>query len=184
MVVIAAALAACGLHTAHPALVSQIISVESGGNPLALHINRLDGPQPHAASANQAAAIAKRYIKAGYRVDIGLMQIDSENLAALGLSIRRALDPCPNIAGGTRIIDADLAAARQRWSGKAAREAALSAYNTGNFYDGMTNGYVAKYVGYATMPKVERISAPVLAQNPYTAPTAVPFKIMPFRYGQ
>ncbi|HEX9497993.1 MAG TPA: hypothetical protein VF926_06345, partial [Mycobacterium sp.] len=48
---------------------------------------------------------------------------------------------------------ADYAAAvRTRGEGQAALEAALSAYNTGDFHRGFENGYVARYYGPSGVP--------------------------------
>ena len=76
---IPAALLACALNVA-PVTLEAVIGVESGGNPLALNVNGLAGPQPRAGTPDEAATIARRYIAAGYSVDIGLMQINSRNL--------------------------------------------------------------------------------------------------------
>ena len=64
-----------------------------------------------------------------------------------------------------------------------ALQAALSAYNTGNFSRGFENGYVARYFGRATIPSIAGIATPAAATpvvwhaspppaaalNPYTA---------------
>ena len=76
------------------------------------------------------------------------MQVNSRNLRALGISILQAFDPCTNISAGATILSADYAnASRLRGPGQAALQAALSAYNTGDFYRGFENGYVARYYG-------------------------------------
>src|SRR5690242_9398827 len=164
---IAAALLACALNVA-PATLEAVISVESGGNPLALNVNHLEGPQPHASTPDEAAKLARQYIAAGYSVDIGLMQINSWNLAALGDTVEQALDPCTNIRGGAIILTADYVKASQRFTpGQPALQAALSAYNTGTFRRGFENGYVAKYYGRATIPST-RLVAPIAATTTVT----------------
>jgi type IV secretion system protein VirB1 len=181
---IAAALLACAVNVA-PATLEAVIRVESGGDPLALNVNRLAGPQPYPATLPDAVRLAERYIHQGYSVDLGLMQVNSRNLAALGYSIAQVLDPCINIQGGARILTADYAeAARSRGEGQAALQAALSAYNTGSFYQGFENGYVAKYYGPNGVPAlvggVGRTIGAVAASNhatpppnPYTADTQI-----------
>jgi type IV secretion system protein VirB1 len=181
---IAAALLACAVNVA-PATLEAVIRVESGGDPLALNINRLAAPQPHPATLPDAVRLAERYIHQGYSVDLGLMQVNSRNLAALGYSIAQVLDPCTNIQGGARILTADYAeAVRSRGEGQAALQAALSAYNTGSFYQGFENGYVAKYYGPNGRPAVtgdvgRTIAAVTAAKrgapppNPYTADTQI-----------
>lgn len=181
---IAAALLACAVNVA-PATLEAVIRVESGGDPLALNVNRLAGPQPHPATLPEAVRLTERYIQQGYSVDLGLMQVNSRNLAALGYSIAQVLDPCTNIQGGARILTADYAeAVRSRGEGQAALQAALSAYNTGSFFQGFENGYVAKYYGPNGVPAftgdVGRTIGAVAASkratpppNPYTANTQI-----------
>jgi type IV secretion system protein VirB1 len=176
---IAAALLACAVNVA-PVTLAAVVRVESAGNPLALHVNGLAAPQPHPTTVADAVDLAGRYIRLGYSVDLGLMQVNSRNLVALGFSIRQVLDPCTNIRGGASILTADYAeAARSRGEGQAALEAALSAYNTGDFARGFSNGYVARYFARGELPAlpggvrhaaVQRTASP---PNPYTADTQI-----------
>jgi type IV secretion system protein VirB1 len=184
--VIAAALLACAANVA-PATLEAVVRVESGGNPLALDVNGLVGPQPHPATVADAVRQAERYIRRGYSVDLGLMQVNSRNLATLGYSIAQVLDPCTNIRGGAAILTANYAeAVRSRGEGQEALQAALSAYNTGNFYRGFANGYVAKYYGPGGVPALAggvrqatvtaaavKRAAPPPPPNPYTADTQI-----------
>jgi len=110
---ITAALLACALNVA-PSTMAAIIQAESGGNTLALHVNKFTGPQPHAATIQEAASIARKFIAAGYTVDLGASQVNNRNLLALGYTIEDALDPCSNIRGGAAILTADYAAAAER----------------------------------------------------------------------
>src|SRR5207248_11597088 len=136
-------LLACAPNVA-PVTLEAIIQVESGGNPLALNVDGLHVQLAAPRDANEAAEIASRYIAAGYSVDLGLMQVNSRNLPALGYSIEQVLEPCTNIRGGSIILTADYAeAARTHGEGQPALQAALSAYNTGSFHRGFANGYVA-----------------------------------------
>jgi type IV secretion system protein VirB1 len=167
---IAAVLLACAVNVA-PVTVAAIVGVESGGNPIALNINGL-GRAVHPRTPAEAAALARRYIAAGYSVDLGLMQINSGNLAALGYTIEDALDPCRNIAGGGKIIRADYAAAVDRFGeGQRALLAAFSAYNTGSFERGFENGYVSRYFGSTAPANVSAAAARTV--NPYDADTNV-----------
>lgn len=183
---ITAALLACATNVA-PVTLEAIVRVESGGQTLALNVNGLRGEQPRPISVDNAAGTARRYIAQGFSVDIGLMQVNSRNLAALGYTIEQVLDPCTNIRAGAAILTANYAdAVRSRGEGQTALQAALSAYNTGNFYRGFANGYVAKYYGprgvpalaggvqqaTATAAAVKRAAAPP-PSNPYTAGTQV-----------
>jgi type IV secretion system protein VirB1 len=183
---IAAALLACAANIA-PATLEAVIQVESRGDPLLLHVNGLGAAQPRRPSdAKEAAELAHRYIAQGYSVDLGLMQVNSRNLPALGYTVEQLLDdPCTNIRAGAAVLTADYAAAvRMHGDGQPALQAALSAYNTGDFHRGFANGYVARYYGPGGIPalasKVPSVAAAAVKHeapqpwpNPYTADTAV-----------
>ncbi len=146
----------------------QVIRVESKGNPLAINVNRgrLDR-QPR--DAADAAELAKKFIAQGYTVDLGLMQVNSTNVARLGYRVEEMFEPCKNIAAGARVLTEFYANARPKFeTEQAALRAALSAYNTGNFISGFTNGYLAWYGLGGSIPL-----AHVPALNPLTADTAI-----------
>jgi type IV secretion system protein VirB1 len=184
--VIAATLLACAANVA-PVTLEAVIGVESHGNPLALNVNRLAGPQPHPAGVAEAVQVAQSYIARGYSVDLGLMQVNSRNLAALGYSIEQVLDPCTSIRAGGAILTTNYAEAARRFGdGQPALRAALSAYNTGDFYRGFANGYVARYYGPGGVPALAggvqqatvtaaavMRAAPRPLPNPYTADSQV-----------
>ena len=54
----------------------------------------------------QAAAVAAatHFVRLGYKVDLGLAQVDSENLGRFGLSIQQVFNPCTNIRTGALIM--------------------------------------------------------------------------------
>ncbi len=162
-----AALYACASEVA-PETLQAIIRVESGGNPLALNVNRLRGRPAPAATIPQAAATARSYIALGYSVDLGLMQVNSRNLARLGLTVEQVLDPCTNIRAGAAILTPSYkAAARIHGEGQTALLAALSAYNTGTFTRGFSNGYVRRY--FKSGPAFEAAPRAVTANAPQPA---------------
>jgi type IV secretion system protein VirB1 len=183
---ISAALLACAVNVA-PTTLEAVVRVESDGNPLAINVNHLPGPQPRPATLAEAVATAQRYVARGYSVDLGLMQVNSRNLAALDYSIEQVLNPCANVKAGATILTADYAeAVRSHGEGQAALQAALSAYNTGSFYRGFENGYVARYYGPGGVPALAggvqqavlmaaavKRTAPLPPPNPYTADTQV-----------
>jgi type IV secretion system protein VirB1 len=183
--VIAAALLACAANIA-PVTLEAVIEVESRGDALALHVNG-QATQPHRpADAREAAELARNYIAQGYSVDLGLMQVNSRNLPALGYTVEEVLnDPCTNIRAGAAVLTADYAAAvRAHGEGQAALQAALSAYNTGDFNRGFANGYVARYYAPGGIPGLtEEVTSKAVATvkyevrsplpNPYTAGTMV-----------
>jgi type IV secretion system protein VirB1 len=182
---IPASLQACA-PAIHPVTLEAVIRVESGGNPLALNVNGLRVQPPPARNAREAEATAERFIAAGYSVDLGLMQVNSRNLPALGLTVAEALEPCANVRAGAAILAADYAiATHQLGEGQGALRSALSRYNTGDPVRGFVNGYVARYYGphavpalaggvrfaAGIMPAPARPAAP--APNPYSADTVI-----------
>ena len=183
---IAAALLACAANVA-PVTLEAVVRVESGGNPLAVTVNHLAGPQPRPATLAESVAIAQAYVARGDSVDLGLMQVNSRNLAALGTTMVQVLDPCANVRAGAAILTADYAeAVRSRGAGQGALQAALSAYNTGSFDRGFANGYVARYYGPGGVPALAggvkqavltaeavKRAAPPSPPNPYTADTQI-----------
>jgi type IV secretion system protein VirB1 len=178
------AMLACAPNVA-PITLQAIAQVESGDNPLAIHVNGAHVQPLPASNAQHAALTAESYIARGYSVDIGLMQVNSRALAALGVTIEQVLDPCSNIRAAATILTADyVAAVRGRGEGQSALQAALSAYNTGDFYRGFANGYVARYYGpdgapvlmlgvHEASPIKPATSPPPPRPNPYTAGTTI-----------
>lgn len=168
-----------------PQTVQEIIRVESSGNPLAINVNRLPGqeraPQPAIAETpEQAASIALQYIEAGHTVDMGLMQINSANLDWLGIEQDRLevlFTPCTNIhAGATILTESYERAVHEFGQGEAALQAALSAYNTGDFSSGFSNGYVARYYGQkpaATATLAGQPANPASATEAMRSPTGI-----------
>jgi type IV secretion system protein VirB1 len=107
-----------------PETLASIARIESGLDPLTIHVNGPDGGGRHYASATEAAADARALIAAGRSIDVGMMQINNRNFGWLGTDIEGALDPCRGIAAGAHVL------------------AAYSAYNTGSPTRGLTTGYV------------------------------------------
>lgn len=159
---LAALIAACAPNV-HPDTMAAVVRVESRGEPLALNVNKLSRQPAKPRSVEEAAATARRYIARGHSVDLGLAQINSKNLRALGLSIEQVLDPCSNLRAGGRILSEAYRRAATAAAGEqeALREA-LSTYNTGSPVRGFLNGYVAKYY-----------REPVAAPAPAPAPVPV-----------
>lgn len=117
-----------------PETVVSIAKVESGLNPLAIHDNTT-GRSYAPESANEATALAISLILGQHHsVDLGLMQVNSANLAISNPSIAEAFNACHSMESGAHI----LAGAFRR-----ALRYALSAYNTGDPQRGINNGYVA-----------------------------------------
>lgn len=74
---------------------------ESGFDPLAIYDNTTHvGWRPR--SRRKALWLAENLIAAGHRLDLGLMQIDSANLAGLHLTLSQAFDPCASLRVAAR----------------------------------------------------------------------------------
>jgi type IV secretion system protein VirB1 len=184
MAMIPAALLACAPNVA-PVTLEAVMQVESRGSPLALNVNGLRVQPAPARDAQEAAQIARSYIARGYNVDLGLMQVNNRNLAALGYTIEEVLDPCTNVKAGAAILTANYVRAVQSFGeGQGALRAALSAYNTGDFWKGYRNGYLAKYYGPGGVPALAGgirqatftaaiVNHAAKPTNPFTADTAV-----------
>jgi type IV secretion system protein VirB1 len=131
-----------------PETVLAIIQTESSGDPLALNVN--GGRQPaRQSNVADAAATARRFVAAGYSVDLGLGQINSRNMRWLGLTWETVFDPCTNVAALARVLTANYNSAIAGRDPQTALRVALSMYNTGSQTRGFRNGYVAKVVGNA-----------------------------------
>ena len=175
-------ISACAPYVA-PATLAGVIQVESGRDPLALHVNGVSTQPPAPRTKAEAVTVAERFIARGFSVDLGRMQVNSRNLAMFGVTVAQMLEPfaCDNVRVGADILAADYRRAAEVYGeGQTALRAALSAYNTGSFYRG--GAYVARYVG----PRVPALQAPPSAMvkdgrtiqtglasaNPYSADTA------------
>ena len=118
-----------------PDTIAAIARAESGLEPLAIHDNTVQRTF-QSADLPEAIALATGLIVAQHHsVDLGLMQVNSANLARLGLSITDAFDACRSIEAGGRVLS-------EAYQG--ALRGALSAYNTGDPQRGISNGYVSR----------------------------------------
>ena len=140
---------------APPTVVEAIIKAESQEIPLALNANPPQGvptpPVPEFSSATDAAVYAVSLVSQGYSVDVGLMQVNSANLARFNVPIMEAFDPCKNIELGTRVYleAAELVSKYpDHFASSYTRlQATLSVYNTGSPWAGIENGYAAHVLG-------------------------------------
>ncbi len=117
-----------------PELMALIVAHESGGNPWAINVNGLPNGSMVFPSKASAVAAAIHYIRMGYKVDMGLSQVDSENLGKLGLSVPQVFDPCTNVRSGAAIFSWAWRGAKNKgYTGGSRLMAALSAYNSGSY---------------------------------------------------
>jgi type IV secretion system protein VirB1 len=141
---------ACGPSVAPETLMS-IVHAESHFNTLAIGVNSPGIRRPEAATKEGAVAAARALIHRGVNIDLGLGQINSANLAWLGLSIEQAFEPCANLAAAARVLTLNYrAVVRLAPTPQHAIATALSLYNTGDRRRGFSNGYVARVYASAT----------------------------------
>ena len=151
-------------------IVEAIIQAESSGNPWAINVNVRDGQaQPllvAAQSRDEAVAQATQLHAEGYSFDVGLMQVNSANVARLGVSIDEAFGVCTNLNMGSTVYS-EFAAGAVRYAEQfdtphKQMMATLSAYNTGSYWKGFMNGYVyrvLRYMGKPVQPRNTLIAA-------------------------
>ena len=154
-----------------PRTMTAVVSVESGGNPLAMHDNTL-GRSFEPNDMATAIAWATELIARGDSVDLGLSQINSNNLPSLGLSVRLAFDPCSNLHAGATILGNDYANASARFgAGQYALRRALSAYNSGSMF--AAQEYVDRILVAAGVPPDTPTEAPVAKARKHAPTVAV-----------
>ena len=132
-----------------PATIAAIVQTESRGNELAIGVNGLGRSIAQPTSVADAIRIARFYVSKGYSVDLGLGQINSRNMKALGLTWDTVFEPCTNIAAAGAVLSGNYFSVRQGLHPQRALRIALSMYNTGSQSRGFSNGYVGKVVGNA-----------------------------------
>ncbi len=135
-----AALAARCAPSDPVATLQAVAKTESGFDPWALHDNTT-GISEKPASLQDALGEAWSWIDRGDSVDVGLMQINSGNFSALGLTARSALDACASMAAGAAVLNAAYGGGQASPDHEVALLMALSRYNTGSPLKGIMNGY-------------------------------------------
>ncbi len=130
------------------ATLEAVAKTESGLDPLALHDNTT-GVNDKADNLQAALAEGEAWIDRGNSVDVGLMQINSANFGALGLTTRSALAPCASMAGGATILQAAYAGGETTADQQAALLMALSRYHTGSPLKGILDGYARTVMAHA-----------------------------------
>ena len=112
-----------------PVTMAAVIQTESGGLPWTIHDNTT-GQSLRFKNQTQAVAMARFLISKGHKLDMGIAQIDSENLGWLGLSVQQVFNPCTNIRAAQRILVG--AYHKAGASGVQSLAGAFEAYNSGN----------------------------------------------------
>ncbi|ODP35031.1 lytic transglycosylase domain-containing protein [Pandoraea sp. ISTKB] len=168
----------------HPITMGKIVRTESEGN---LYAIADAGPKGlpwkgvrekmvrsfFPKTVDEAEEIATQLIRKRHIVAIGISQVSSENLARFGLSVRQVLDPCTNLKTGSTILaEFYLRAVRAGDRQDAAILSAVSAYNSGSFTAGFSNGYVRKVL--AAQPFLVPGSAVTPSPTPRSAGAPAP----------
>lgn len=153
----------CKNPTVPTAILRMIVQEESSKNPYAVNVNK-DGKSfisfiPK--TKDEAITIAQSYINAGFSVDVGYMQLNSDNFKQLNTTLENALEPCKNIYLSSTIFYNFYKDTSKKDSSITRVQKSLSAYNTGSYELGFKNGYVAKYDKYFE----EKYYKPVLIKN-------------------
>lgn len=146
-----------------PSVLRSVANIESRSDPFVLH-NNTNHISVTASSLAASARQAKQWIYQGYSVDIGLMQINSDNLSALGMTVEDALDPCRSLEAGASLLSSAYAQGASKADRQAALLIALSRYNTGRLFAGLVNGYVGRVL--TVQDTGSRPSYPANSQHP------------------
>jgi type IV secretion system protein VirB1 len=138
--------------------LAAIIRAESSGNPNAVQIDfpnavlrrwrlpagtlRLRRQPKNAEEAGQWIAYLNEHL---ISLDVGLMQVSTDEAMRRRISPLALLDPCANIRTGWSILEDDYQIEVNRYGpGQIALQHALSRYNTGDTNRGIDNGYLAR----------------------------------------
>lgn len=175
-------LAARCAPTVAPETLLAVARTESANNPFAIGVNKGARLSRQPASKAEAVRVARSLLQSGANFDLGLGQINSKNLAWLGLSVEDAFDPCRNMAASAKVLELGYrAGARRTSSPQEALRIALSMYNTGDASRGFRNGYVAKVVRSAghVVPALAVTPAAPVRQLAATPASAAPEPLAP-----
>ena len=148
-----------------PQTMAAIVRTESGFRPLAIGVNGGARLVRQPDNIDEAVVTARWLIGNGYNIDMGLGQVNSSNLQKTGLAVEDAFDPCKNLAASAKILFGNYRDASRKIIGEqAALHAAISAYNTGNFSSGFSNGYVQRVVSnIGVVPSITPTTASQIA---------------------
>ncbi|MEG3178794.1 lytic transglycosylase domain-containing protein [Sphingomonas sp. RB3P16] len=163
----------CAPEIATEAVVP-LVMTESGGDDLAINVNK--GPRVRATSIAEGAALVRRYLAAGYTVDVGLAQVNSANFARLGVTAEQAFDPCTNLGLASSMLQAGYGLAIRHYTGLDAISATYSLYNTGTLTRGFRNGYVGRVWSAASGMGTVQALPPVPGAPSAAVPPASPTK--------
>ena len=121
-----------------PALMTTIVSVESGGDPYAIGV--VEGVlERQPVSLDEAVSTAGMLAETGWNFSVGLAQVNVHNWEAYELTAETALDPCTNVRTGAAILTACHDRAKDALPGQGELQiiSAVSCYYTGTFTGGL-----------------------------------------------
>ncbi len=121
--------------------LDHVVTVESGWNPWAIHVNGTRQLARQPVNREDAIRIAQWLLDQGHDIDLGLGQINVRNLRRIHLTLADAFDACKNLSAAADLLSTGLKLAL---SGGVQQPVltALSYYNTGSPTLGFRNGYV------------------------------------------
>jgi type IV secretion system protein VirB1 len=125
-----------------PVTMAAVVQQESGGHPLTVHDNTT-GMSYHLRTEAEAIALLRTLTTAGHSLDLGLGQVNSQNLPKLGLTVETIFQPCTNLSAASAIL-------MKAWEQAGGNlRGALSAYNTGRVDSSIGASYAALVYGQA-----------------------------------
>ena len=131
-----------------PEVMEKIVRAESGFDRFAIGVNGASARSFSPESKEDARRIARELIAQGHSIDMGLGQINSKNLKWLKLTVESVFESCSNLTAAETVLRDGYDRARDQGSNPhTALHQALSAYNTGTFTRGFSNGYVERVMG-------------------------------------
>lgn len=145
----AAELAAQHASSVNPGTLVAFAYNESRLKPWAIHDNTTDASY-YPVALSDAVALASSLLQQGHSLDLGIMQVNSANMARTGLTVASAFDPGTSMRAGATILTAAYRQCLRGNSGpspaeqQAALRCAASVYNTGREQAGILNGYQAR----------------------------------------
>lgn len=143
-----------------PQTLAAIVRTESQFRTFAIGVNGGAKLARQPSTKEEAVVTAKWLIANNYNIDMGLGQVNSANLAKTGLSVEEAFDPCKNLAAAGKILTWNYQSASKKIPNQqAALHAAISAYNTGSFTRGFSNGYVQKVLNNSNLVQASPVNS-------------------------
>lgn len=170
-----------------PETMAAVAHTESRFNPYAIGVNRSAGLTRQPRNREEAITAARALLAQGKNIDLGIAQINSNNMAWLNLSVEDAFDPCKSLAAGARVLTSNYRSVVQSApSQQHALRVALSMYNTGSRSRGFGNGYVRKVEDAAARLSGRSLTArlPTIRVQQEEAPTASPVELAMARADQ